>query len=350
MLRKSRGLLPHVAALVAVLLVTCSPAGSPPSFRGFTGAVDARPNEYVTATINQPTVVQGQGIWITGRIDSHQQMPLHACRIAVFVFRCRPGAIYRQVERNIEMHGDGVSFSFRLQVPESATAGKYAIVVQYAGLNGQFDEETKGGLVGFNDGTAEEAMISLLRALNSPYVDDLYTKLLFLVEVPVIRILEIGDRNRVGDAFEIIAITNLNVGSAVTLSIHPSSYSEKGNPRDFVGIQATTTVVESNRKDGINKIAFDVDSSSLNPDEYFVSITAITSFATGTALFVLLPRNTQESAQKQFLEAMTKSLHTKLYVTALLVSVLCFVIVLVIIVRRLVLGAQRHGGASLLTQ
>ncbi|MDD1691361.1 MAG: PGF-CTERM sorting domain-containing protein, partial [Methanoregula sp.] len=54
----------------------------------------------------------------------------------------------------------------------------------------------------------------------------------------------------------------------------------------FSGATATVKVVKGDS--GMNKISFDVDSSTFKPDEYIVTEDAVLQTATGTALFNIL--------------------------------------------------------------
>ena len=59
-------------------------------------------------------------------------------------------------------------------------------------------------LLGAGSLQGSDAAEALVQGINDPNVDDTYTKLQFLVEVPVIRIDPIGDKH-VGDKFTITA-------------------------------------------------------------------------------------------------------------------------------------------------
>ena len=107
--------------------------------------------------------------------------------------------------------------------------GQYFVVVQHPMYNGRFDVFPDNpnnpidilgaypvyGNVLFAVGGAgslqgSDAANALIQALNNPAVDDTYTKLQFLVEVPKITIDPIGD-HQVGDRFTITGTTNLAV-------------------------------------------------------------------------------------------------------------------------------------------
>ncbi|MFA5267624.1 MAG: PGF-CTERM sorting domain-containing protein, partial [Methanoregula sp.] len=66
-------------------------------------------------------------------------------------------------------------------------------------------------------------------------------------------------------------------------SFKPTQKSQSG---EFSG--ATGTVKVTKGDSGMNKISFDVDSSTFKPDEYIVTEGAVIQEATGTALFNVL--------------------------------------------------------------
>ena len=132
-----------------------------------------------------------------------------------------------------------------------------------------------------------DAAEALVQGINDANVDDTYTKLQFLIEEPVIRIDPIGDKH-VGDKFTITAQTNLAVDDEILVQVYSSSFkpTQKSQSGEFSG--ATGTVKVTKGDSGMNKISFDVDSSTFKPDEYIVTEDAVIQEATGTALFNVL--------------------------------------------------------------
>ena len=132
-----------------------------------------------------------------------------------------------------------------------------------------------------------DAAEALVQGINHPYIDDTYTKLQFLIEQPIITIVPIGDKH-VGDKFTITAATNLAVDDEILVQVYSSSFkpTQKSQSGEFSG--ATGTVKVQKGETGMNKITFDVDSSTFKPDEYIVTEDAVIQEATGTALFNVL--------------------------------------------------------------
>ncbi|MDD1688276.1 MAG: PGF-CTERM sorting domain-containing protein, partial [Methanoregula sp.] len=80
----------------------------------------------------------------------------------------------------------------------------------------------------------------------------------------------------------------LAVDDEILVQVYSSSFkpTQKSQSGEFSG--ATGTVKVQKGETGMNKILFDVDSSTFKPDEYIVTEDAVIQEATGTALFNVL--------------------------------------------------------------
>ncbi|MDO9324136.1 MAG: PGF-CTERM sorting domain-containing protein, partial [Methanoregula sp.] len=267
---------------------------------------------FVSATASQSTVAQGDKIFITGTAEGNPSS------VKIWIL----GKNYPTVASQIRTESVNTDASFKYEVKQADTKnlypGQYFVVVQHPMQNNLFDVDTS--TVGAPTGTVyvinkqlnaatvaaagttgsrvftllgagslqgSDAAEALVQGINDPNVDDTYTKLQFLVEVPVIRIDAIGDKH-VGDKFTITASTNLAVDDEVLVQVYSSSFkpTQKSQSGEFSG--ATGTVKVAKGDSGMNKISFDVDSSTFKPDEYIVTEEAILQVATGTALFNVL--------------------------------------------------------------
>ena len=130
--------------------------------------------------------------------------------------------------------------------------------------------------------------------LNSPNIDDTYTKLSFMVEAPWIQISTIGD-HYVGDTFTITGTTNLAVGDQIQMTVVSSSFqpTEKTQTGEFSGSSGTVTVQQG---DTYNTFSFDVDASTFKPDEYLVTAESIEPSQTVTSTFNVLEGGPPPSA------------------------------------------------------
>jgi len=262
---------------------------------------------FVSATASQSTVAQGDRVYITGTAEGQPTA------VMIWVL----GKNYPQNAAGIATESVNSDASFKYEVTQSTTRnmypGQYFVVVQHPMQNNVFDvracTETANGapntvcnyqqavtvsggqsifrIFGAGSLQGSDAAEALVQGINSPNVDDTYTKLQFLVEVPVIRIDPIGDK-RVGDKFTITAQTNLAVDDEILVTVYSSSFkpTQKSQSGEFSG--ATGTVKVAKGDSGMNKISFDVDSSTFKPDEYIVQESAVIQTATGTALFNVL--------------------------------------------------------------
>ncbi len=304
---------------------------------------------FVSATASQSTVAQGDPIYITG---TAQGQPSKGVQIWIL------GKNFAYVGSQ-SVNSDS-SFSYEVEGATTAglATGQYFVVVQHPMENGVFDVQavpppqntisgqssagqtsivytdspnnpgyfpsSANNLVGFN-GTVDfsltgsgalqgsNAAEALVQAINSPNVDDTYTKLQFLVETPTITIDPIGDRS-VGDKFTITGETNLAVGDNVLFTIYSSSFqpTDKTQSGEFSGASGTVAVTQGTN--GLNAVSFDVDASTFKPDEYLVTASSvglpISSQATGTALFNVLEPGTTTVAPTSVATVMTTAAPT----------------------------------------
>lgn len=257
---------------------------------------------FVSATASQSTVAQGDRIYITGTAEGEPDS------VQIWIL----GKNFARVAT--ESVNSDASFKYEVtrEVTTDMYAGQYFVVVQHPMQNNVFDvrqcDAANGGtnfvcnfqqaaavatgqriftLLGAGSLQGSDAAEALVQGINSPNVDDTYTKLQFLIEEPVIRIDAIGDK-RVGDKFTITAQTNLAVDDEILAQVYSSSFkpTQKTQSGEFSGATGTVKVVKGDS--GMNKISFDVDSSTFKPDEYIVIFEAVLQGTTGTALFNVL--------------------------------------------------------------
>jgi PGF-CTERM protein len=258
---------------------------------------------FVSATASQSTVAQGDKIYITGTAEGQPSS------VAIWIL----GKNFA-VKQTETVNSDG---TFKYEVKQDTTksmySGQYFVVVQHPMMNGVYDIDWAGepaeyvydyglassgtsGLTGpvslfkiTGPGSLQgsDAAEALVQGINQPYIDDTYTKLQFLIEQPVITIVPIGDKH-VGDKFTITSATNLAVDDEILVQVYSSSFkpTQKSQSGEFSG--ATGTIKVTKGDSGMNKLSFDVDSSTFKPDEYIVTEDAVIQEATGTALFNVL--------------------------------------------------------------
>jgi trimeric autotransporter adhesin len=216
------------------------------------------------------------------------------------------------------------SFSYDLTgaMTRDMSAGQYFVIVQHPMQNGQFDivlnsdETTVSNLQLGNgsDGTqiftfggsgslqGSDAANALVKAIEDPNVDDMYTKAYFTIGNPIITIDRIGDKYT-GDQFYITGQTNLNIDTKLTIDAISSTFTptNKSESGEFSGASVITNVITDNNNTGYNKFAVLIDTSTFKPDEYIVTVSAIGNDVTATTSFLVKigPRPVTERATVQ---------------------------------------------------
>ena len=250
---------------------------------------------YIQATASASVVAKGDKLYLRGTAEGDPSQG-----IAIWILG-KNKVLYATESVNDDM-------SFEHEVKGAATAslyaGQYFVVIQHPMYNNEFDvypdnslepqkilgayptrdsEIFRIGGSGALQGT--DAAEALVRSLDSAMVDDIYTKMQFLVEEPKITINPIGEQ-AVGSRFEISGTTNLMYDDndlqveATSSSFRPTEKSQSGA---FSG--STGTVKVQQGTDGLNKWSFTVDASTFKPDEYIVRVSGVSTEAVETALF-----------------------------------------------------------------
>lgn len=248
---------------------------------------------FISAQASQSVVAAGDKLFIRGTAAGQPTQG-----IAVWILG-KNKVIYTTTSVN----ADG---TFEQEISQGTTAdlaaGQYFVVAQHPMYNEIFDVypsanrdlvlgsypvegNTLFKLQGSGSLQGSDAAEALVQALNNPSVDDTYAKLQFLVEVPKITVLPVGEK-QVGDKFTIAGTTNLAVDDELLIEVTSSSFkpTTKTQSGEFSG--ATGTVKVQKGTDGLNKWSFPVDAAAFKPDEYIVQAQAITvSSAQTSTLF-----------------------------------------------------------------
>ena len=161
-------------------------------------------------------------------------------------------------------------------------------------MNKIFDIQAAGGLIIGTPGSgftpvaitnlqAAAAANALIKALDSPNIDDTYVKLTFVVEEPRILIDPIGDVPA-GSTFTISGTTNLAVGDTLNIEVTSAAFTptEKSEGSGFASVARTTEVKAG---DGANVWSVEIDGSNFKPDQYIVKVECIETDTTATTNF-----------------------------------------------------------------
>jgi hypothetical protein len=207
--------------------------------------------------------------------------------------------------RATESVNDDGTFEYELDgaTTSTMTSGQYFTVIQHPMYNDEFDVIVQGDYVvgayperwsqlfklyGTGSLQGSDAADALTVELDNPDIDDTYTKLQFLVEVPEIKIVPIPEK-MVGDTFEVRGTTNLAVDDELLVEVYSSSFgpTPKETSGEFSGVSGTVKVIRGT--EGFNTWSFPVDTTTFKPDEYIVAVCAIglqsTQDVTATTLF-----------------------------------------------------------------
>ncbi|MDN5339350.1 MAG: hypothetical protein PWQ30_459 [Euryarchaeota archaeon] len=246
---------------------------------------------FITATTSGATVAKGDKLLITGTAQGNPD------NVYVWIF----GKNYRALAKSASVESDG-SFEYKLESGDTKdlTAGQYFVVVQHPMTNG-YGVTASGttinapGMTAVDLATlqASDAATALVNALDSPNVDDTYTKLTFVIEEPQIFIDPIGDKEA-GSKFTISGTTNLAVGDKLIIDVTSAAFqpSKKTETSGFASASGTVTVEKG---DGTNKWSFEVDATGFKPDQYIVKIESVETDTTQTANFnVVEPKPTTQ--------------------------------------------------------
>ena len=252
---------------------------------------------FVTASASTNTLAKGDILYVRGTAEGKPT------NVFIWIF----GKNYRSLANSASVRSDA-TFEYKLDRGDTADlyAGQYFVVVQHPMMNGISDVianavGTAGTSAQVNPaGTwtagnptvtlaglqASDAATALVDLLNSPNVDDTYTKLSFMIEEPWIRIDTIGDKY-VGDTFKITGTTNIAEGDSILMTVTSSSFqpTEKTQTGEFSGASGSVTVQKG---DTYNTFSFDVDASTFKPDEYLVKAEAIEPSQSTTTTFNVL--------------------------------------------------------------
>ncbi|WP_292520994.1 MEMAR_RS02690 family S-layer glycoprotein [Methanoculleus sp.] len=263
-----------------------------------TATVQLRPG-FITATLGSATVAKGEDVTITGTAQGN---PTAGVNIWIFGknFYGDPNTGNLEV-RNEHVESDG-SFEFELDgsITQDLTAGQYFVVVQHP-MGSAFEVEQGTGTninsifraneTGVNNVfvarltnlQASEAANALIDALESPYVNDAYTKLTFFLDNAWIRIDPIGDQSA-GSTFTITGTTNIAAGEELIVEVTSAAF-QPGTTGETNGFSSDAGSVTVQQGETANTWSFEVDATSFRPDQYIVSVESIQADTSTTGSF-----------------------------------------------------------------
>jgi hypothetical protein len=250
-------------------------------------------NPFISGVVSKSIVARGDELFITGIAEGNPD------NIFLWVF----GKNYRLMQNPIVVNKDSsFIFKFSRELTKTLEPGQYFVVLQHPMQNGRPDviTTTPGTDSKFlwrdvhkvGEGVTpldisqmrpSDAAEKLVELLNLPEVDDSYTKLVFIVEEPVITIDPIKPRY-IGELLSITGTTNLNVDDELLVELKFKSVLS-GIFKMKERLPAVSAVCRVVRGGVDNRWSVDIDSGVLIAGEYDLKITSIETGKFTTGIF-----------------------------------------------------------------
>ncbi|WP_338095031.1 hypothetical protein [Methanorbis furvi] len=221
--------------------------------------------------------------------------------VAIFIF----GPNY--YERKTVSIDNGM-YDYKMNIPESMATGEYFVVVEHPMYDGRFgvqeihqDGKTILAMVAPNGGTQSSFVVegpgrlqgsaaanALVKMLDSPYIDDLYTTLKLTVQAPYVTISPIGNQF-VSDSFVISGRTNVAPGDKLLVEVSPSSFvpAGKNQQTSATGVSGSVVVAKGSPD---NVWSFAVDGSRLTVDSYTAKVSGVEVTVSASQVFDVVQR------------------------------------------------------------
>ncbi len=252
----------------------------------------------LTSGSSSLAAAKGDTVHIKGSVNGNPSS------IAIFIF----GPNY--YERRLVSVSDGM-YDYKMHIPESMSAGEYFVVVEHPMYDGRFgiQEISQDGkkvlaMIAAGGGTqssfvvegagrlqGSQAANALVKMLDSPYIDDLYTTLKLTVQAPYVTIGQIGNRFS-GESFVISGTTNVAPGDKLLVDVAPSSFvvSGKNQQTPPSGVSGSVEVVKGSPD---NTWSFAVDGGRLMIDSYTAKVSGVEVTVSSSQTFDVVQRPTE---------------------------------------------------------
>ena len=268
-------------------------------------AVKLSDSEYATVAVSlkQPflsavpsgtVVAKGDKIYLRGTAEGDPSS------LMLYIFG--PNKFVRET---ITVEDDG-SYEKELTIGDEWASNQYFVVIEHPMYNGQIDvhyDETKGILsinnaanssqqqssFNVNELQSSNAADALTKMIDSPNIDDVYTKLTFTVVPAVITIKHPGDQ-AAGSTFTISGTTNLAIGDQIIVEVQSSSFNavDKSSSSITDGTSLTTKVVAGEGSENLWSV--EVDTTNWKLDEYTIRAEGIEVDVSTTTNFNLVEK------------------------------------------------------------
>ena len=274
-------------------------------------AVKLSDSEYATISVNlkKPflsaipsgsVIAKGDNLYVRGAAEGNPSS------LNIYIFGDN---LFMDYSVSVE---DDASYEKKIEIPDGMSSGQYFVVIQHPMMNGLFDaalETDANGkffeipnvklaalssqssfyVTGEDRLPGSQAADALTKMIDSPNIDDIYTKLTFNVADAWIRISNPGDK-AVGSKFTLTGTTNLAIDDQILVEVLSSSFEATDKTQDLgnSGITQTTKVVAGEAGDNVWTI--EVDTTNWKLDEYMIEARGIEVDATTTTNFNLVQK------------------------------------------------------------
>lgn len=251
---------------------------------------------YVSVSNRDETVARGDTLTLTG-----YSAGASGSDVAVWIFGRN---FFRYDVAGVDRDG-----SFEYEIPSWMTddmvAGEYVVIIQHPMSNGEFDLWPDGQrqlvlgiypypgspvfrVAGPGSLKGSDAANALVTALNSPFIDDTYTRYDIRVTSPRITIDPSSLRQETGYPVIIEGTTNLAAGKRLLVEVSDNRFmpTSKSDRLDSFGYSGTTEIWQG---EGNRFFSFTIPAGRLAEGEYRVLVQATESDAMTTDLLVIAP-------------------------------------------------------------
>ena len=246
----------------------------------------------LSATVNQKSIAKGDTLRISGFAEGNPG------NVAIWIM----GKNYATRDT---VSVDDAEFYYDLDRVKTSNmaSGQYYVLIQHPMQNGKFDVylnsdgSITNSMLGINgikifqfsgagslQGT--DAANALINAIDDVNIDDMYTKLQFVVADPYITIDDIG-MIYIGERITIGGRTNLAADTSLLIDINPLTFrpTNKSNSNLFTSSAIMTVPVV--KGDNTNTFSAIVDFSTFKPDEYLITASAVGNEIVDTSTFII---------------------------------------------------------------
>ncbi|HJK77687.1 MAG TPA: hypothetical protein O0X18_01910 [Methanocorpusculum sp.] len=258
----------------------------------------------LSAVPSASVVAKGDKLIIRGTADGN---PSAGLKIYVF-------GPNRFLNESVSVKDDG-TYEKKLDIPQDWASNQYFVVLQHPMYNNRFDAAFDGvdtfsipnsgaagtqssfRVLGADKLQGSQAADALCKLIDSPNIDDIYTKLTFTVAEPWIRISNPGTQTA-GSVFTLSGTTNLAAGDRVLVEVVSTAFTatDKTSTSSASGFSRSVTVTSGSAD---NVWSAEVDTANLAVDQYTIRVSGIEVDAGTSTEFGIAGKTVQTATPAQ---------------------------------------------------